>query len=169
MNLENKEIESRGKILTLSLKIEDCLNNIIYNFFIPESKDKETRHLYMQNFILPQSFAQKVNIYKDILKTKRYNKKIEEKLLNTNELTIKDLQSFERIVKQNLAEIITTRNYVAHGIDISNAFLTLEKDEVVFMNKLNLLKTSNETINNFSLLVKETLILLNINKRKEIN
>jgi len=163
MNLENKEIESRGKILALSLKIEDCLNRIIYNFFIPESEDKKTRNIYLQSFIIPQSFAQKVNIYKEILKTERYSKKVIKKLkTNAEVLYIDDFESFEKIVKQNLAEIISTRNYVAHGIDISNAFLTLEQDEVVLMNKLNLLKISNETINNFSTLVKKTYSLMNL-------
>lgn len=162
MNLENKEIEFRGKILALSLKIEDSLNRILYNFFAQRSKDNDTRNIFLQSFILPLTFGQKINLYKQVLKTGRYQGKVMSKLKTVNNFPVDDLTNFMRVVQQNLAEIISTRNYIAHGTEITKSFLTLSNDEVVFMKKTDLMKISNESLEKFSLLVKDTYLLLNI-------
>lgn len=162
MNVENKEIEFRGKILALSLNIEDSLNRILYNFFAQRSKDDDTKNIFLQSFILPLSFGQKINLYKQILKTGRYQGKVMKELKTVENFPVKDLTSFYKVVQENLAEIILTRNYVAHGTEITKSFLTLSDDEVVFMKKTDFMKISNESMEKFSKLVKDTYLLLNI-------
>jgi hypothetical protein len=162
MNLESKEIEIRGKILALSLKIEDSLNRILYNFFAQRSKDNDTKNIFLQSFILPLTFGQKISLYKQVLKTGRYQSKVMSKLKITENLFAKDLTSFMNVIQQNLAEIISTRNYVAHGTEITKSFLTLNDDEIVFMKKADTMRMSNESVEKFSVLVKDTYLLLNL-------
>ncbi|MBZ4042859.1 hypothetical protein [Flavobacterium hibisci] len=162
MNLENKEVEFRGRILALSLKIEDSLNRILYNFFAQRSKDDDTKSIFLQNFILPLTFGQKINLYKQVLKTGRYQGKVMAKLKTVENFPVSDLSNFYKVIQENLAEIIYTRNYVAHGTEITKSFLTLSDDEVVFMKKADFMKMSNESIEKFSLLVKDTYVMLDI-------
>lgn len=161
-NLENKEIETRGKVLALSIKIEDCLNRILYNFFAQQSKDNDTRNIFLQSFILPLTFGQKINLYKQVLNTGRYQGKVMEKLKTVEDFPVSDLSSFLRVVQKNLSEIILTRNYVAHGMEITKSFLTLSDDEVVFMKKADFMKFSKKSIEEFSQLVLDTYKLLDI-------
>lgn len=160
--MENKEIETRGKVLALSLRIEDCLNRVLYNFFAQRSEDEDTQSIFLQNFILPLTFGQKVSLYKQVLNTGRYQGKVMEKLKTVEEFPVSDLSSFVRVVQKNLAEIISTRNYVAHGIEITKSFLTLSDDEVVFMKKADFMKFSQKSIEEFSQLVFDTYKLLDI-------
>lgn len=160
--MKNKEIETRGIVLALSLRIEDCLNRILYNFFSQKSKDEDTRNIFLKNFILPLTFGQKVSLYKQVLNTGRYQGKVMEKLKTVQDFPVRDLSSFVKVVQKNLAEIISTRNYVAHGIEISNLFLTPIDDEVVFIKKTDIIKFSKESIEEFSQLVLDTYKLLEI-------
>lgn len=162
MNLENKEIEFRGRILALSLKIEDILNRILYNFFAQRSKDNDTKNIFLQSFILPLTFGQKINLYKQVLKTGRYQGKVIVKLKTVENFPVSDLSSFCTVIQENLAEIIYTRNYVAHGTEITKSFLTLNNDEIVFMKKADFMKMSNESVEKFSILVKNTYLMLDI-------
>ena len=160
--MENKEIETRGKVLALSLKIEDSLNRILYNFFAQQSKDNDTRSIFLQSFILPLTFGAKINLYKQVLNTGRYQGKVMKKLKTVEDFPVSDLSSFVKVVQQNLAEIISTRNYVAHGTEITKSFLTLSDDEVVFMKKADFMKFSNKSVEEFSQLVLDTYKLLDI-------
>lgn len=162
MNLHNKEIETRGKVLALSLKIEDSLNRILYNFFAQRSKDQETKSLFLQTIILPLSFGQKISLYKQILKTGRYQGKILSKLKTEKDFPVSDLNEFIQLVQKNLSQIVLIRNYIAHGNDISDAFLALEEDEVVFMKKADIMKVSGKSLEEFSNLIYQTYILLDI-------
>lgn len=162
MNLQNKEFETRGKVLALSLKIEDCLNRILYNFFAQRSIDQETKSLFLQTIILPLTFGQKISLYKQILKTGRFQGKVLSKLKTEKDFPVSSLSEFIQLVQKNLAEIILVRNYIAHGNEISDAFHTLEEDEVVFIKKANILKMSGKSLEEFSILIYQTYLLLDI-------
>lgn len=167
---EKKDFEIRGKILSSSLLIEDLLNRIIYNFFIPKSTDKITRNKFLELFVFNKTFGQKKQIYSELLKTNRYKLKVEEQLnkspiLVQNEI-INDYESFKNLVSRNLTKLIEIRNVIAHGYDISKAFITLEENEFVLANKNKFKKMSNSDIENYIKLTNETIKLLEITKGK---
>jgi len=168
--IKSQEYEIRGKVLAESLKVEELLNRIIYNYFIPKSLDKETRNTFLELFVLNITFGKKYHIYSEILKTDRYRKKviavIEKSEIIINDENITDYKHFQKIVKINFQELVQTRNNIAHGFDISKAFLALEEGEMVYANKIKMIKINMGTVENFSYLTAETIKLLELAKRK---
>jgi len=169
---ENKklEFETRGKILSSSLLIEELLNKIIYNYFILKSIDKITRSKFLDLFIFSKTFGRKKLIYIEILKMDRYKQKVEKSLISApielQTQTITNYISFKKAINDNLNELIETRNNIAHGFDLSKAFIALEENEVVFANKSRLTKINNKDVDNFIKITDETIKLLEITKGK---
>lgn len=163
---DKNDFEIRGKILSSSLLIEEQLNRIIYNFFIPKSIDKITRSKFLELFVFNKTFGGKYQIYSELLKTSRYKLKVEEQLkkkpVSLKKETIYEFDSFKELVSKNLSKLIKVRNDVAHGYDISKAFVALEDGEFVFANKNKFIKIINSDVEDYIKLTNETNILLNI-------
>lgn len=161
-----KEIEIRGKILALSLPIEDCLSRIIFNFFLPQSRDQKTRNKFLEMFVLNLTLGGKNKIYQEILKLDRYREKVRAELKDSpmvlKNKTVKDFKTFKNTVQTNLNELIRVRNNIVHGSDMSKGFLTLENDEMVFANKLKMIKITKDFMADYTNLTSDTFNLLEI-------
>tara|TARA_B100001146_G_scaffold224215_1_gene241364 strand:+ start:451 stop:969 length:519 start_codon:yes stop_codon:yes gene_type:complete len=167
---EKNDFEIRGKILSSSLLVEELLNRIIYNFFIPKSTDKITRNKFLELFIFNKTFGQKRQIYSELLKIERYKLKVEKQLkenpISTQKGIAKDYESFKNLINTNLTKLIQIRNDIAHGYDISKAFIALEENEFVFANKNKFKKITNSDVDSYIKLTNDTIELLEITKGK---
>jgi len=56
------EVELRGKVIALSLRVEDALTRIIYNFFYPKASDDESKRIFLEEFIFQLTFNKKKEI-----------------------------------------------------------------------------------------------------------
>lgn len=155
MKNESFEIELRGKVIALSLTLEDSITRIIHNFLYPRSEDKESIMIYFNEIIIPLSLNKKKDILKKILCTKRYKDLITPKL-NKDSILGKENQ-FENyeiycsFLIRNIEEIIKERNIVAHGYDFSYGFPSLaENGNIILANKTNMYKYSKVDIEEFS-------------------
>ncbi|KJD35200.1 hypothetical protein PW52_11000 [Tamlana sedimentorum] len=160
------DIKIRGKVLSSSLLIEELLNKIIFNFFIPKSVDKTTRSKFLELFVFNKTFGGKKQIYCELLKTNRYKSKVVKQLkvapVVINGIIIYDFKSFKSLVTENLTKVIEIRNVIAHGYDISKAFIALEENEFIFANKNKYKKISESDIDDYIKLTNDTLKLLEI-------
>lgn len=155
MNNDNKfEIELRGKVIAMSLRVEDALTKLIYSFFYPNSSDKETAMIYLEELISPLTFNTKKEILKKIYKSPRY-KNVLEKYLIENEMvglnkSFKDYNDYTKYSLNLIAEVITERNILAHGNDITGGFISLNKDEMIIANKSKFYKFSEDFMTEYS-------------------
>ena len=147
MSDNNKtEIELRGKVIAMSLAVEDYLTNLIFNFFYPKNSDKETIDIYLNKLVFPKTFSQKKELLKSIYKTDRYknvlNKYLTEKNIIGNDKEFKDYEDYTKYVLNLLTEIISERNIIAHGYNMTGGFSALQENEMILVNKTNFYKFS---------------------------
>jgi len=139
----SEELRIRGQIISLSLKLENTLTKLIYSTFKPKSENKEVLNLYLEEFILPIAFGKKISLFKKILKTENYQDKVklylESKPSITESRNISTINELTDFLNKKLSEILTTRNLIAHGININDLVsedIDLKKGSIVFANKL---------------------------------
>jgi hypothetical protein len=147
MNDNNKtEIELRGKVIAMSLAVEDSLTRLIFNFFYPKHSDKETMDIYLNEFVFPKTFNQKKELLKSIYKTERYkntlNKYLTEKRIIGADKELKSYEDYTKYVLNLLTEIISERNIMAHGYNMTGGFSALEENEMILANKAKFYKFS---------------------------
>ena len=140
---QNDEIKIRGRIITASLFLEFEMEFAIYVYFRPKNQDKETLKLYLKEFILPIQFGKKVKLFKELLKTKNYQNKLNIFLksppqLMKNSTDAKHLRSkktLQKFIDTTITEILKHRNTIAHGYllnDIESDNIDIKKGIFVF-------------------------------------
>ena len=153
----NDEIRVRGQIIALSLKLEDILTKIIYSTFKPICENEEVLNLYLEEFILPIAFGKKISLFKQVLKTEKYQTKIKLYLesnssitKNRNISTAKELTNF---LDLNLSETLKTRNLIAHGLNVNDLVaeeVDLDNGNIIFANKLKSEILNKNSLKDFS-------------------
>ncbi len=153
----SEEVRIRGQIISLSLKLEDILTKLIFSTFKPKSDNKEILNLYLEEFILPIAFGKKISLFKQILKTENYQDKVklylESKPSITQSRNISTINELTDFLNQKLSEILTTRNLIAHGININNLVseeIDLKNGKFVFANKLKSEILNKDSLKDFS-------------------
>jgi len=73
---KKSEIKIRGKIISISLVLEQKIEYAIYDAFMPRINERKIRKLYIEEFIKPIQFEKKVRLFNELLKTEFYQKKL---------------------------------------------------------------------------------------------
>ena len=153
-NKRDSEYELRGKVLAMSLEVENQIARLIYSFFYPKTSDKETINIFLNDFILTKTFSNKKEILQKIYKTERYKSNLNKNLLEKNiigpDKELKNYEAYTKYLINLLTEIIKERNIIAHGTNFSSGFMTLQEDELILANKSKFYKySSNDYLEKF--------------------
>ena len=156
INLEERHniFELRGKIISMTLEVEESLNQIIFDFFYPKFSDRKVIDIFLKKIVFSFTFDKKIELYKDITKTERYKNKLsdylEKKSFKESESEIKDYETYITYLFTLLRKIQKNRNFIAHGYDMSGGFQNLKKDEFILGNKMKLEKFDDKFSEEFS-------------------
>ena len=158
---QNEEIKIRGRIITASLFLEFEMEFAIYVHFGPKNQHTDTLNLYLKEFILPIQFGKKVKLFKELLKTKTYQNKLNiflksppQLMKNSNDAKhLRSKKTLQKFIDTTITEILELRNTIAHGFKINRFFKTkIKKGTFILSNnrkrKVINIKTIEPIINN---------------------
>ena len=120
---------------------------------------------------MPIAFGKKISLFKQVLKTEKYQTKIKLYLesnssitKNRNISTAKELTNF---LDLNLSETLKTRNLIAHGLNVNDLVaeeVDLDNGNIIFANKLKSEILNKNSLKDFSentLLISFIILMIN--------